>query len=133
MSSDHLWVYGTLRRGCANPYADLLSRSARYLGLARVQARLYRVSWYPGIRLGGDPTDWVVGDLFRILRPDTLPMLDAYEGPNEYRRMHAIAVLEDGRQVRTWIYEYLGSVNESRRIASGDWLKLNAKIESPRP
>ncbi len=133
MSSDHLWVYGSLRRGCANRYADLLSQSARYLGPARVQARLYRVSLYPGIRLGGEANDWVAGDLFRILRPDTLPALDEYEGSNEYRRVRAVAVLEDGRRIRTWTYEYLGKVDESRKIASGDWLNVSAKIESPRP
>lgn len=123
MSSDHLWVYGSLRRGCANRYADLLSQSAEYLGVARVQARLYKVSWYPGIRLSEEAGDWVLGDLFRLLRAETLPALDEYEGSDEYRRVYAIAILEDGRRIRTWLYEYLGSVDESRRILSGDWLK----------
>ncbi len=125
MSRDHLWVYGSLRRGCSNQYADLLHRSAQYLGVARVQARLYRVSWYPGVRLSEEAGDWVVGDLFELLRAETLPALDEYEGSDEYRRVHAIAILEDGRQIRTWLYEYLGEVNESRRVSSGDWLKAD--------
>jgi gamma-glutamylcyclotransferase (GGCT)/AIG2-like uncharacterized protein YtfP len=122
MSSEHLWVYGTLRHGCSNPHAQLLQRASRYIGPARVQARLYRVAWYPGIRLGGDPGDWVIGDLFHILSPAVLEDLDQYEGSNEYQRVQADVVLENGDRVRCWVYEYLGGVSESIRIASGDWL-----------
>jgi gamma-glutamylcyclotransferase (GGCT)/AIG2-like uncharacterized protein YtfP len=121
MSSEYLWVYGTLRRGCANPHAHLLRRAARYAGPARVQARLYRIRWYPGIRLGGE--DWVTGDLFQILDRSVLPELDRYEGSNEYQRVHGFAELGSGERIKCWVYEYLGGVSESRRIASGDWLR----------
>ena len=121
MSSESLWVYGTLRHGCSNPHAQLLQDASRYLGTARVQARLYRVDWYPGIRLGGE--EWVVGDLFSIADPEALGELDQYEGSNEYRRVRAEAVLENGDRVRCWVYEFIGEVSEDRRIASGDWLK----------
>lgn len=120
MPSEYLWVYGTLRRGCVNPHAHLLRRAARYVGPARVQARLYRIKWYPGIRLGGD--QWVTGDLFQLLDQAVLAELDRYEGSNEYRRVRAIAELASGERVKCWVYEYLGGVSESRRIASGDWL-----------
>lgn len=123
MSRDHLWVYGTLRYGCANPHAHLLRRGSRYRGAARVQGRLYRIKWYPGIRLGGE--EWVVGDLFQILDPSVLPALDLYEGSNEYRRVQAVAELASGQRVKCWVYEYVGGVSESRRIASGDWLAEN--------
>lgn len=122
MSSDLLWVYGTLRLGCSNEHASLLREASTYLGRARVQARLYRVEWYPGILLGGGPEDWVVGDLFRILDPATLEALDQYEGSNEYRRVRADVELENGDRVKCWVYEYLGGINEERRIVSGDWL-----------
>ncbi len=125
MSSEHLWVYGTLRHGCANRYANLLRSASRYLGPARVQSRLYRIDWYPGIRLGGNPGDWVAGDLFQISNPDVLEELDQYEGSNEYQRVQTEAVLGNGDRVRCWVYEYLGGVNESSRIASGDWLAEN--------
>lgn len=123
MSSQHLWVYGTLRPGCGNRYAHLLHRASRHLGLARVQGRLYRIKWYPGVRLGGKPEDWVLGDLFRILDPSVLPVLDQYEGSNEYQRVRTGAVLESGERIEAWVYEYIGGVSESRRIASGDWLR----------
>lgn len=122
MSSEHLWVYGTLRHGCDNLHARLLRDGARYVGPARVQARLYRIDWYPGVRLGGAPDDRVLGDLFELLDLAVLPALDRYEGPEEYRRVEAEAELESGNHIRCWVYEYILGVDESRRIASGDWL-----------
>ena len=121
MSSRALFVYGTLRRGCSNPHAALLDRSARFLGAARLAGRLYRVKSYPGIRLRDQTDDWVVGDLFRVRDPATLSALDEYEG-SEYRRVLTTAVLENGDETRCWVYEYIGRVTEERRIVSGDWM-----------
>jgi gamma-glutamylcyclotransferase (GGCT)/AIG2-like uncharacterized protein YtfP len=81
------------------------------------------VKWYPGLRLrAGD--DSVVGDLFQMRDPLTLAALDQYEGSDEYQRVQTMAVLENGRQVRSWVYEYIGGVSEDRRIVSGDWMSL---------
>jgi gamma-glutamylcyclotransferase (GGCT)/AIG2-like uncharacterized protein YtfP len=122
MSSRALFVYGTLRRGCANRHARLLDRSARFLGTARVQGRLYRVKWYPGMTLNSGVDEWVVGDLFKLHDPLTLAALDEYEGSDEYQRVLTTAVLEGGDLVRCWVYEYTSGVTEERRIVSGDWL-----------
>jgi gamma-glutamylcyclotransferase (GGCT)/AIG2-like uncharacterized protein YtfP len=122
MSSRALFVYGTLRRGCANRHARLLDRSALFLGPARVQGRLYRVKWYPGMTLRGDAGDWVLGDLFQVRDPLTLTALDQYEGTEEYRRVLTMAVLENGDLAQCWVYEYIGPVPEERRMVSGDWL-----------
>jgi gamma-glutamylcyclotransferase (GGCT)/AIG2-like uncharacterized protein YtfP len=122
MSSMALFVYGTLRRGCANRHARLLDRSAKFMGTARIQARLYRVKWYPGIRLREAGDEWVVGDVFQLRDPSTLAALDEYEGSSEYRRVLAAADLENGDRVRCWVYEYIGPVREDRRIVSGDWM-----------
>ena len=43
MTSDHLFVYGTLMRGFDHPMARLLSRNAEFLGEARCRGRLYRM------------------------------------------------------------------------------------------
>ena len=125
MSSAHLWVYGTLRRGCSNRYARLLAHSARYIGSAKVQARLYRVKWYPGLRLTHHSESWVMGDLFRLHDLRTLKTLDAYEGSNEYRRVQTTAIPENGVRVTCWVYEYIGRLSEDRRILSGDWFAEN--------
>lgn len=128
MSSRALFVYGTLRRGSGNRYARRLDRSARFFGTARVQGRLYRVRWYPGIRLQAAADEWVVGDVFRVRNPLTLAALDEYEGSNEYRRVLTTAVLENGDETRCWVYEYIGRVTEERRIVAGDWMKENGSL-----
>jgi gamma-glutamylcyclotransferase (GGCT)/AIG2-like uncharacterized protein YtfP len=123
MSSRALFVYGTLRRGCGNPHARLLDRSARFVGSARVAGRLYRVTWYPGMTLRGEGDEWVIGDLFQVHDPLTLAALDEYEGSDEYRRVLTTAVLENGDQEPCWVYEYIGRVTQEQRIVSGDWMK----------
>src|SRR3954451_6118317 len=55
MTSDLLFVYGTLMRGFDHPMAQLLSRSAEFIGEARCQGRLYLVKHYPGMGLSADP------------------------------------------------------------------------------
>jgi gamma-glutamylcyclotransferase (GGCT)/AIG2-like uncharacterized protein YtfP len=124
-SRPRLFVYGTLRRGFENRYAHLLDGSARYLGTARVRGRLYDLGQYPGIRLGGDATQWVTGDLFRLRNADsTLATLDAYEG-SEFERVSATAELPGGERLPCWIYEYKWDVADDRRIVSGEYRPAN--------
>ena len=52
---DRVFVYGTLMRGVAHPMAELLSRSADFLGEARCQGRLYMIAHYPGLIQSDDP------------------------------------------------------------------------------
>ena len=54
MNSDRLFVYGTLMRGFDHPMAQLLSRSADFIGEARCRGRLYLVKHYPGLVLSDD-------------------------------------------------------------------------------
>ena len=122
MSSSLLFVYGTLRRGCANPHAELLERSGQFLCSGKVRGKLYRIEWYPGITLGGEANELVVGDLFRVDDPSAMEELDRYEGSYEYQRVRTAAALENGDRVECWVYEYIGPVKEAARIASGDWL-----------
>lgn len=118
---DVVAVYGTLRKGQgANGY---FKDRAKYLGKSRISAKLYRLGWYPGIKLGGErrfisegPT--VVVDLYEI-EDERLPaMLDGYEG---YPSLYGRDVVEDENGKEVWVYEYNGSVQEDRLISSGDW------------
>ena len=54
MISDRLFVYGTLMRGFDHPMAQLLSRSADFLGTATCRGRLYLIKHYPGLVLSDD-------------------------------------------------------------------------------
>ena len=96
MISDRLFVYGTLMRGFDHPMAQLLSRSADFLGTATCRGRLYLIKHYPGLLLSDDPGDIVFGELYRLRDRDALlGEFDMYEAcgegfpePTEYiRRM----------------------------------------------
>ena len=96
MISDRLFVYGTLMRGFDHPMAQLLSRSADYLGPATCRGRLYLIKHYPGLVLSDAAGDIVFGELYRLRDRDALlGEFDMYEAcgegfpePTEYvRRM----------------------------------------------
>ena len=59
MISDRLFVYGTLMRGFDHPMAQLLSRSADFIGEAKCRGRLYLIKHYPGLVLSDDANDIV--------------------------------------------------------------------------
>src|SRR6195952_1982905 len=104
MTSDLLFVYGTLMRGFDHPMAQLLSRSADFIGEARCQGRLYLIKHYPGLLLSDEPTDIVFGELFRLRQPvECLREFDMYEAcgegfaePTEYVRRMLPVTLDDG-------------------------------------
>jgi gamma-glutamylcyclotransferase (GGCT)/AIG2-like uncharacterized protein YtfP len=131
MTSDLLFVYGTLMRGFDHPMAQLLSRSAEFLGEARCHGRLYLVKHYPGLVRSDDPAETVSGELYRLRRPDELLReFDMYEAcgegfaaPTEYlRRM--LPVTRDGHAAeQAWTYIYNWPVAHLPRIASGRFLE----------
>jgi gamma-glutamylcyclotransferase (GGCT)/AIG2-like uncharacterized protein YtfP len=131
MTSDLLFVYGTLMRGFDHPMAQLLSRSADFVGEARSRGRLYRVKHYPGLVKSDDAGDVVFGELFRLRRPDELLReFDMYEAcgegfaePTEYVRRMLPVTLADGAVSEAWTYLYNWQVTHLPRIASGRFLE----------
>ena len=130
MISDRLFVYGTLMRGFDHPMAKLLSRSADFLGPARCQGRLYLVKHYPGLVLSDDADDAVLGELYRLHRPEeSFATLDQYEGCGpgvaspQYLRQVLPVTREDGTVSQAWTYVYNRPVATLKRIASGRFLE----------
>jgi gamma-glutamylcyclotransferase (GGCT)/AIG2-like uncharacterized protein YtfP len=130
MISDRLFVYGTLMRGFDLPMAQLLSRSADFVGEARCHGRLYLVKEYPGLVLSGDPADVVFGELYRLRRPaELLRELDMYEAcgegfatPTEYVRRMLPVEGEVGAAGDAWSYVYNWPVAHLPRIDSGRFM-----------
>ena len=130
MTSDRLFVYGTLLRGFDHPMAQLLSRSADFIGEARCQGRLYLIKHYPGLVLSGDPADVVFGELYRLRAPrELLREFDMYEAcgegfapPTEYVRQLLTVTLAD-KTVEAWTYLYNWPVTGLPRIASGRFME----------
>jgi gamma-glutamylcyclotransferase (GGCT)/AIG2-like uncharacterized protein YtfP len=131
MISNQLFVYGTLMRGFDHPMAQLLSRSADFIGEARCQGRLYLVKHYPGLVLSDHPADVVFGELYRLRAPgELLREFDMYEAcgegfaePTEYVRQ-MLPVTSEGRSVdEAWTYIYNWPVAHLPRIVSGRFLQ----------
>ena len=117
---EHLFVYGTLRRGSQNKFAKLLAARAQFVAAARVQGLLYDFGSYPGAVPSNQPVNWVIGEIHRFEDPHLLSLLDEYEG-SEYKRAIAPAHTGDGT-IDCSIYWYVGTVG-GPAIASGDWLR----------
>jgi gamma-glutamylcyclotransferase (GGCT)/AIG2-like uncharacterized protein YtfP len=131
MNSNRLFVYGTLMRGFDHPMAQLLSRSADFIGEARCQGRLYLVKHYPGLVLSDDPADVVFGELYRLRAPDELLReFDMYEAcgegfaePTEYIRQMLLVTAQDHSVDEAWTYIYNWPVAHLPRIVSGRFLE----------
>jgi gamma-glutamylcyclotransferase (GGCT)/AIG2-like uncharacterized protein YtfP len=131
MTSDRLFVYGTLMRGFDHPMAKLLSANADFIGQARCRGRLYLIKHYPGLVLSNDPADIVFGELFRLReREAMLHEFDMYEAcgenfrqPTEYIRQLLPLTLDDGSASEAWTYIYNWPVTKLPRIESGRFLE----------
>ena len=131
MISDRLFVYGTLMRGFDHPMAQLLSRSADFIGEARCRGRLYLVKHYPGLVLSEAAGDVVLGELYRLRQPaELLREFDMYEAcgegfaaPTEYIRQ-MLPVTRDGQAADdAWTYVYNWPVAGLPHIASGRFME----------
>jgi gamma-glutamylcyclotransferase (GGCT)/AIG2-like uncharacterized protein YtfP len=131
MTSDLLFVYGTLMRGFDHPMARLLSAHADFLGEAHCRGRLYLVKHYPGLVLSDDPAEIVFGELYRLrARDELLAEFDTYEAcgegfrePTEYVRQMLQVTRADDVAIEAWTYVYNWPVANLQRIASGRFLK----------
>ncbi|HEY7846494.1 MAG TPA: gamma-glutamylcyclotransferase family protein [Bradyrhizobium sp.] len=131
MTSDRLFVYGTLMRGYVHPMAKLLSANADFLGEASCRGRLYMVKHYPGLVLSDEAYEIVHGELYRLREPQALLReFDMYEAcgegfpePTQYLRQMFSVTLADGSQSEAWTYIYNWPVAKLTLIESGRFLE----------
>ena len=131
MNSDRLFVYGTLMRDFDHPMAQLLSRSADFIGEACCAGRLYLVKHYPGLVLSNDASESVFGELYRLKQPEALLReFDMYEAcgegfppPTEYVRKMLPVTMPDGAASEAWTYIYNWPVTNLPRIVSGRFME----------
>ncbi len=123
-SPHRVFVYGTLRPGGSNHFR---MAGGRFVGKGWVRGRLYRIDWYPGLMLDEEAGE-VKGEIFEVTT-EQLHELDVFEGlsageveGSEYRRV--LTEVTDGEKTtHAWVWEWIGPVDETRLIASGDWLE----------
>ena len=117
-SRELVFVYGTLRRG-GSQHGRMAG--AEFVAAGTIRGRLYRIDWYPGVVVD-DAGDDIAGEVLAV-DPALLAELDLFEG-GEYRRVRvSVDCIGDQRSPLTaWLWEWLGPIDETRRIAGGDWL-----------
>lgn len=126
VSSEFLFVYGTLMRGYPHPMARELAQRAAYKGRAAYQGRLFLVESYPGAVPSANKDDVVHGEVFHLHDLSYLAAFDHYEAcdpgaskPTQYRRVIQTVQMDSGETVETWIYLYNWPTSKLSRIASG--------------
>ena len=130
MTSDLLFVYGTLMRGYSHPMARLLSSNADFLGPASCRGRLYKVKHYPGLVLSEDESECVFGELYRLRAvDDLLRAFDMYEAcgegfsePTQYVRQMLPVTLAEGTARDAWTYIYNWPLSGLTWIETGRFL-----------
>lgn len=95
----------------------VLAGGATYVGPARVRGTLLDLGPYPGLVEGRGA---VRGEIYRLDRPELLPVLDREEGYN-FERCRVLVTRPDGQRRRAWAYRYRGARERAALIEHGDY------------
>lgn len=125
-----VFVYGTLLKGLERNAA--LSTSY-YLGPALINAALYDLGHFPGIKDGDEP---VVGELYEV-DAATLKQLDQIEGYIEsepsvslYRRgTIPVQCFSEGQYLEAFTYYYAHPIDEQKIIPHGDYRRYRLELQ----
>jgi gamma-glutamylcyclotransferase (GGCT)/AIG2-like uncharacterized protein YtfP len=131
MSSNFIFIYGTLLSSLNHPMHDLLKRYAELTGKGTIRAKLYDLGRYPGVVLSNNQADRVKGEIYKITDSEKLfPVLDRYEGcsdefpePHQYLRKKVPVLMDDGRRMDTWVYLFNWDTLRHTHIESGNYLE----------
>jgi gamma-glutamylcyclotransferase (GGCT)/AIG2-like uncharacterized protein YtfP len=127
-----LFVYGTLVASHGHPQGNRLRAEALFLGPATISGRLYRVSWYPGLRPPENAADLVHGEVYELNDPVfSLHWLDEYEGITQggssaapaadYTREERTVSMADGSPRYAQVYLYQRPQSSDVHIPDGRW------------
>lgn len=128
-TSPYLFVYGTLKEGFDNEFAQLLHANSRFVGNGFFQGNLYDLGEYPGAKLNRKTGGKVLGQVWELKDPAGIfPQLDYYEGigpayaePTEYRRALVPVQLEGDLILNSWVYLYNWKATGRRKVLSGNY------------
>lgn len=131
MSTDLLFVYGTLRQGLNSPMQGLLDRHCEFFAPASFQGTLYDVAGYPGAVDSHKPANRVYGELYYVSNClQFWPRMDHYEHcsnafakPHQYARKIRPVLVGDNEIIQAWIYLFNWKTGALRKITGGDYLQ----------
>lgn len=122
--SDCLFVYGTLRLGCAPAEIATAVAKLRAVGEGFVSGVLYDLGGYPGAVPDASAKGKIAGMVMELPADESvLRELDAYEGfdpqapeKSEFVRVRQTVELTTGRTLECWIYHYNRESDRTREI-----------------
>lgn len=138
-NSEYIFVYGTLRRKSEHSMYHLLARYADFVDEGYIFGKLYEINNYPGAKISNSTNYKVYGEVYKLKEPIyVLSKLDDYEEcsnkypkPHEYNRILVDVFLNNGKNIKAWIYEYNYSTKDLEFIESGDYIDyLNSNFKS---
>jgi len=131
--AEHLFTYGTLRRGA--PMHRLLEGRVRCLGPAHAPGRLLDLGAFPALVSPATDLDRVRGELFAVEWTQSAVLLDAldrYEGASFARESARVEGPEG--VVLAWLYRWLGDPRGRALVPGGDYLAApRVPVSSPAP
>lgn len=131
---EHIYVYGTLRRGQGACRTFGLEEHCEFVGTFEFpDAVMFGLGGFPGIHLtdqdlGPDTPRGIVGDLFKVNDPALLGHLDRYEGYDPMDPKHSLYLRKEieVNGIPAYVYEYNHSSAGRRFITGGDWVEREA-------
>jgi gamma-glutamylcyclotransferase (GGCT)/AIG2-like uncharacterized protein YtfP len=120
MNKHLIFVYGSLRRGCAGAMSIRFPDS-KFIAEAKVSGSLYDLGAYPGLLLN-ESNSPVTGEVYEI-DDELLMKLDEFEASTNYCRRQVEISLGTDKKV-CWTYEPDPEFYSLRTlIPSGDWIE----------
>ncbi len=125
----HLFVYGTLRRGADSLMANRLSESSDWIGEGKVKGCVYNLGDFPGAIFDDTLDSYIQGEVLSLHNPTTaFEWMDKYEGYNAgspesnlFTRKEFPVETSQGVFLCAG-YQYLGSIQGLEPLSSGDYL-----------
>lgn len=118
----HIVFYGTLMANHQTAIHEALKDSLVFESACIIPGQLYSLGSIPALKPGNQR---IRAELYKIINPEILPMIDAYEAvdndnptlPGFTRK--SIQLLHP--KLHAWVYYYDGSVSDAQLIAANAW------------
>lgn len=115
-----LFVYGTLKRGFANPWSRRLWSQAAFAGEATLAGRLYDLGAFPAFVEDDASGTPVHGEVAELASAAILSELDRYEG-SQYERVLRRVRMHGGQEREAWVYVWRAPLVHARFLPAGRW------------
>lgn len=129
MDKIQIAVYGSLRKGEYNydTFKNRFKDGYNYLRTTSILGYdVYSLGPYPGLKQAEDPNSRVVVDIMECSKEcfDRIELMELDAG------YETVMVTEEGTNNQYPAYLYVGYINSSRLVKSGDWVKRYEEVET---